>query len=57
MEIAPKLVAEVSKNGTEILKCNQGIEERNALVLSIVKINAINMLVASVSIAISNYFL
>ena len=57
MEIVPKHVVEVFKNGTEILKCNQGIEERNALVLSIVKINAINMLVASVSIAISNYFL
>ena len=57
MEIAPKHVAEVFKNGTEILKCNQGIEERNALVLSIVKVDVINMLVASVSIAISNYFL
>ena len=57
MEIAPKLVAEVSKNGTEILKCNQGIEEKNVLVPNIVKINAIKMLVASVSIVISYYFL
>ena len=57
MEIAPKHVVEVFKNGTEILKCNQGIEEKNVLVLNIVKINAINMLVASVSIVISNYFL